>query len=59
MMRLNDFKRDWENGGEVNVIEADHFSFDIDKDFINFSLSLSIKYRLLYVAFLWFVIRIY
>lgn len=60
MIKISDrFKRDWENGGEVSVIDTKHFSFDIDKDYISFSLSLSIRYRLLYIAFLWFVIRIY
>ena len=60
MIKINDkFTRDWENGGEVPVIDTEHFSFAIDKDYISFSLSLSIRYRLLYVAFLWFVIRVY
>ena len=60
MIKINDkFKRDWENGGEVRVIDAEHFSFAIDKDYISFSLSLSIRYKLLYIAFLWFVIRVY
>ena len=60
MIKISDrFKRDWKNGGEVSVIDTKHFSFDIDKDYISFSLSLSIRYRLLYIAFLWFAIRVY
>lgn len=45
MIKINDkFKSDWGNGGEVPVIDTEHFSFVIDKDYISFSLSLSIKY---------------
>lgn len=54
------FRRDWNiYGGEINVIDSKHFSLDIDKDYISFSISFSFKLRLLYIAFLCFVIRIY
>lgn len=54
------FRRDWNiYSGEINVIDSKHFNLNIDKDYISFSISLSFKLRLLYIAFLCFVIRIY
>ena len=55
-----DFKRDWKvYGGEINVIDSKHFSFDIDKDYISFGINVSFTYRLMCISFLCFVIRFY
>lgn len=54
------FKRDWKNfGGEVNIIESEHFSLDFDKDYITFQISFSWRYRLLVVSIFNLVFRFY
>lgn len=53
------FKTEWKWGGEVNVIEADHFSLDIDRDFCGIGFEFSWKLRMVYIKLLHIVIRIY
>ena len=53
------FKRDWKSmNGEINVLTASHFSMDIDKDYFNLSISVSWKFRLIYIALGHLVFRI-
>ena len=54
-----DFKRDWRNGGEVNLIDTSHFSLDIDKDFIGFAFDVSYTFRMVYIKLIFLVLRIY
>lgn len=59
-MLNKDFKRDWKYfGGEVNIIETEHFSLDFDKDYITFQISFSWRYRLLVVSIFNLVFRFY
>lgn len=54
------FKRDWKIfGGEVNIIETEHFSLDFDKDYITFQISFSWRYRLLVISIFNLVFRFY
>ena len=53
------FKREWKWGGEVNVIDASHFSLDIDRDFCGIGIELSWKLRIVYIKLLHIVIRVY
>lgn len=54
-----DFKAEWKWGGEVGIIEADHFSLDIDRDFCGIGFELSWKLRMVYIKLLHIVIRFY
>ena len=58
MMNKN-FKTEWKWGGEVNVIEADHFSLDIDRDFCGVEITFSWKYRMALIRLLHIVVRFY
>ena len=59
-MLNKDFKRDWRSmDGEITVMTASHFSIDIDKDYFNLSISVSWKFRLIYIALGHLVFRIY
>ena len=54
------FKRDWKSmNGEINVLTASHFSIDIDKDYFSLSISMSWRFRLIYVSLGHLVFRIY
>lgn len=54
------FKRDWEvMGGEVNLIDTAHFSFDIDKDFIGLAFHISYTFRMVYIKMFFLVMRFY
>ena len=54
------FKKNWSScGGEINFIDSEHFSLDIDKDFFSLSISLSYKYRMIYICIGHLVFRIY
>lgn len=54
-----EFKRDWKYGGEVNILETNHFSLDFDKDYIGLSISFSPTFRIFYARIIKLVIRIY
>lgn len=55
-----DFKKDWKIfGGEVGLLSTNHFSIDIDKDYFSISISMSWKYRLVYIAIGHLVFRFY
>ena len=54
------FKRDWrQQGGEISIINMEHFSLDYDKDFIGISVSFSPIFRMVHVQILNLVIRFY
>ena len=53
------FKTEWKWGGEVNVIDSNHFSLDIDRDFFGICFDFSWKLRMVYIKLLHIVIRIY
>lgn len=55
------FKKDWSSYdcGEINFIDSEHFSLDIDKDFFSLSISLSYKIRMIYICIGHLVFRIY
>ena len=45
------FKKDWQMcGGEVNLIDTEHFSVSIDKSSFSVSISVSWKGRFIYIA---------
>lgn len=53
-------KKDWKIwGGEVGLLSANHFSIDIDKDYFSISISMSWKFRLVYIAIGHLVFRFY
>lgn len=54
------FKKDWKIfGGEIGLLSTEHFSADIDKDYFSISVSVSWKYRLVYIAIGHLVFRFY
>lgn len=55
-----DFKKDWKIfGGEIELLSAKHFSIAIDKDYFSISISMSWKFRFVYIAIGHLVFRFY
>jgi hypothetical protein len=55
------FKEKWEyfKDGEFNLIDTEHFSFAIDRDFLALEIGFSCKFRMFHIQILCFVIDIY
>ena len=54
------FNQDWQRmNGEVSMIDCKHFSVDIDKDWLGFSIDISFGFRMVYIKILCLVIRFY
>ena len=54
------FFQDWKiYNGEINVINSNHFSLDIDKDYASIGISISWKFRLILINLLHIVLRWY
>ena len=56
-----DFKHDWktQTGGEISIIETNHFELGVDRDFIELSISVSPRFRMACIQILLFIFRFY
>ena len=55
------FKRDWKisKGGQINLVETDHFLIDIDRDFFGIDISFSPFFKIINIQILNVIIKFY